>query len=251
MRVDAVEYGAAIARVLRWAGAGQSRYVGVATVNNVMESYDCGGFRAVMNEADLVTSDGMPLVWALRLLGVQHAMRVYGPDLMERLLAAAADGGVACGLYGSSPEVLSKLVDRIGLRFPKVRMSYCWSPPFRPLTPEEDELITAEINSSGTRILFVGLNTPKQDCWMASHKGRVQCVMIGVGAAFEFLAGTKPQAPRWMMRCGLEWSFRLATEPRRLWKRYLKHNPRFVAFFALQLLGLRRYGSGEKRAGLA
>jgi N-acetylglucosaminyldiphosphoundecaprenol N-acetyl-beta-D-mannosaminyltransferase len=106
------------------------------------------------------------------------------------------------------------------------------------LTPDEDERVIGAINAAGVRILFIGLNTPKQDYWMAAHKGRVQAVMVGVGAAFDFLAGTKPQAPRWMMPLGLEWLFRLATEPRRLWKRYLKHNPRYAVLLALQVLGL-------------
>jgi N-acetylglucosaminyldiphosphoundecaprenol N-acetyl-beta-D-mannosaminyltransferase len=113
------------------------------------------------------------------------------------------------------------------------------------LSPEEDEAVVKAINSSGARILFIGLNTPKQDFWMAGHRNRVASVMIGVGAAFDFLAGSKPQAPRWMMRIGFEWLFRLVTEPKRLWKRYLKHNPRFIALFGLQLLGLRKFVPGD------
>ena len=119
--------------------------------------------------------------------------------------------------------------------------------PFRPLTEEEDGEVVRQIHESGARILFIGLNTPKQDYWMAAHKGRVRAVMIGVGAAFDFLAGTKPQAPRWMMRIGMEWAFRLATEPRRLWKRYLKHNPRFVVLFAGQLVKERVLGGRQSR----
>ena len=122
-----------------------------------------------------------------------------------------------------------------------MRVTYSCSPPFRPLSRDEDERVTREINASGARILFVGLGSPKQDIWMAEHRGKVNCVMLGVGAAFDFLSGTKPQAPRWMMRAGLEWLFRLATEPRRLWRRYLRHNPRFAVLFGLQLLGLKRF----------
>lgn len=228
------------ASVVQWALAGESRYVSVASVNNVMEAYDSPAFQRVMNEADLVTPDGMPLVWGLRALGERHATRVYGPDLTPVVLDAAARHCIPVGFYGGNTETLDKLLSTVKARFPTLDVAYSFSPPFRPLTDEEDLRVTGDINQSGARILFVGLNTPKQDWWMARHRGRVRAVMLGVGAAFDFLAGAKPQAPRWMMRIGLEWLFRLATEPRRLWKRYLKHNPRFVVLFGLQLLGSRR-----------
>ncbi|MBI4874645.1 MAG: WecB/TagA/CpsF family glycosyltransferase [Acidobacteria bacterium] len=240
-RVDPTSYTAVAAAVEGWVRAGQSRFVSVATVNNVMEAYDSPVFGRVMNSADLVTPDGMPLVWGLRLLGVPEATRVYGPDLTPELLGAAESREIPVGFYGGSPEVLKRLLEVVAGRFPRLRVAYAWSPPFRPLTAEEDESIVAEINRSGARVLFVGMSTPKQDLWMAEHRGSVQAVMLGVGAAFDFLAGVKPQAPRWMMAAGLEWLFRLATEPRRLWKRYLKHNPRFVVLFTLQLLGWRRF----------
>jgi N-acetylglucosaminyldiphosphoundecaprenol N-acetyl-beta-D-mannosaminyltransferase len=239
MRVDATSYEHATSVIGEWAQKRLSRYVCVATVNNVMESYDSEEFRCVMNQADLVTPDGMPLVWCLRLLGHKHASRVYGPDLTPIVLAMAASSGVTVGFYGGSPATLQRLQRVVAERFPDLRISYAYSPPFRPLTTEEDQKLVEHVNHSGTRILFIGLNTPKQDYWMAAHKGRIDAVMIGVGAAFDFLAGAKPQAPRWMMRLGMEWLFRLTTEPRRLWKRYLKHNPRFVVLFALQWLGLR------------
>lgn len=237
MKVRATDYLHAAAAICEWAERRESRYVCIASVNNVMEAHDSQAFQTVMNQADLVTPDGMPLVWSLRLLGHKDATRVYGPDLTPVLLDGAAAAQIPVGFYGGSPEVLAKLIEVVHQRFGKVEVAYSYSPPFRPLSPEEDRQVVDEINESGARILFVGLNTPKQDYWMAAHKGRVQAVMVGVGAAFDFLAGAKPQAPRWMMRHGLEWLFRLATEPRRLWKRYLKHNPRFVVLFALQLLG--------------
>jgi N-acetylglucosaminyldiphosphoundecaprenol N-acetyl-beta-D-mannosaminyltransferase len=150
--------------------------------------------------------------------------------------------GIPVGFYGGAPAALVCLQVVLRNRFPKLQIPYMWSPPFRPLTPEEDAAAVSAINESGARILFIGLNTPKQDYWMAAHRGRVHAVMLGVGAAFDFLAGTKVQAPRWMMAIGMEWFFRLVTEPRRLWKRYLKHNPRFVALFACQLLGMKMEG---------
>jgi len=175
------------------------------------------------------------------LLGVRGATRVYGPDLTPIVLGAAEQAGVPVGFYGASPHVLAKLLAVVRRRFPRLQAPYAYAPPFRPVTPEEDEAIVRAIHDSGARILFVGLSTPKQEYWMAAHRGRVPAVMLGVGAAFDFLAGVKPQASRWMQGAGLEWLFRLITEPRRLWRRYLRHNPRFVAFFALQLLGLRRF----------
>lgn len=240
MRIDLTSYAAASAQVLHWAEAAESRYVVVSTVNNVMEGVDDPGYRQLVNDADLVTPDGMPLVWGLRCLGLPSATRVYGPDLTPVVLQAAARAGVPVGFYGASPAVLDALLCNVRALCPGLRVAYSYAPPFRPLTPEEDRDVVDGITRSGCRILFIGLNSPKQDRWMAAHRGRLPCVMLGVGAAFDFLAGSKPQAPRWMMRAGLEWVFRLATEPRRLWKRYLKHNPRFVVLFALQLLGWQR-----------
>jgi N-acetylglucosaminyldiphosphoundecaprenol N-acetyl-beta-D-mannosaminyltransferase len=238
MKVSSTDYAHASGAVQKWAQHGASKYVCVASVNNVMEAYDSAEFQRVMNQADLVTPDGIPVVWGLRLLGHKDASRVYGPDLTPILLRMAAETGLPVGFYGGAPEVLKRLLEVVAKRFPAVHVAYSFSPPFRPLTPEEDEQVTDAINAAGVRILFIGLNTPKQDYWMAAHKGRVQAVMIGVGAAFDYLAGSKRQAPRWMMPLGLEWLFRLSTEPRRLWKRYLKHNPRYVVLLALQLLGL-------------
>jgi N-acetylglucosaminyldiphosphoundecaprenol N-acetyl-beta-D-mannosaminyltransferase len=236
MRVDGTSYQDAAERVLGWARDRQSRYVCVATVNNVMEAYDSHAFSRIMNQADLVTPDGVPLVWGLRLLGVRDATRVYGPHLTPALLGAAAREGVPVAFYGGSAGALRKLLAVVQQRFPALRVSYALAPPFRPLSEAEDERIVREIGDSGARILFVGLSTPKQERWMAAHRGRIPAVMLGVGAAFDFLAGVKPQAPSWMQNAGLEWLFRLMTEPRRLFWRYMKHNPRFAALFAWQLL---------------
>ena len=243
-RVDPTSYNEAADIIADWAAHNLSKYVCVATVSQVMEGYDEPAFQAVMNEADLVTPDGMPLVWGLRLLGCKGATRVYGPDLTPIVLARAAADGLPVGFYGGSPEVLEQFVHVMTARFAELQIVYAYSPPFRALTPEEDHRIVREINSSGARILFVAIGNPRQELWMAAHRGKVQCVMLGVGAAFDFLAGAKPQAPRWMMRIGTEWIFRLVTEPRRLWKRYLKHNPRFVLLFLLQLLGKKEFSRG-------
>ncbi|QOY85217.1 WecB/TagA/CpsF family glycosyltransferase [Paludibaculum fermentans] len=240
MRVDATSYASAAGQVVAWANAAESRYVVFSTVNNVMEAFDCPDYRAIVNGADLVTPDGMPLVWGLKWLGLRAATRVYGPDFTALALGLAAGGKIPVGFYGASQQVLDALLRSVRSRHPDLDIAYSYAPPFRPLTPQEDEAVVQAISTSGCRILFVGLSSPKQDVWMAQHRGRIPAVMLGVGAAFDFLSGTKPQAPRWMMRLGLEWLFRLASEPRRLWKRYLKYNPRFVALFALQLLGWQR-----------
>jgi N-acetylglucosaminyldiphosphoundecaprenol N-acetyl-beta-D-mannosaminyltransferase len=182
----------------------------------------------------------VPLVWMMRRLGFPQQERVYGPDLTLRILEAAAQEGIPVGFYGSTPQTLERLLENLRRRFPALQVAYRCSPPFRPLTPEEDDAVVREMNASGTRVLFVGLGCPKQERWMAAHKGRVQAVMMGVGAAFDFLAGLKPQAPRWMQRAGLEWLFRLLSEPRRLWRRYFYHNPRFTVLALSQLLRERR-----------
>jgi N-acetylglucosaminyldiphosphoundecaprenol N-acetyl-beta-D-mannosaminyltransferase len=240
VRVHATSYADAVRRVLEWAERGESRYVCVATVHTVMEAQDDPAFRAVVNAADLVTPDGMPLVWMLRRLGYPDQQRVYGPDLTLHVCEEAARRGVPVGFYGARPDTLDALVRNLRARFPDLRVGYAWSPPFRPLRPDEDERVTAELDASGVRILFVGLGCPKQERWMAEHRGRVRAVMLGVGAAFDFHAGRVRQAPRWMQQAGLEWLFRLCMEPRRLWRRYLYHNPRFLFLAAVQLLRAQR-----------
>jgi N-acetylglucosaminyldiphosphoundecaprenol N-acetyl-beta-D-mannosaminyltransferase len=249
MRVDATSYEDASRRVVRWAQEGRSAYVCVASVHMVMEAFDSEGFQRVVNGAALVTPDGMPLVWALRRLGVGGASRVYGADLTASVVERAARERVPIGLYGGTPESLDSFVRVLEERYPGIRVVCRIAPPFRPLTPEEDEAVTQEITSSGARILFVGIGCPKQEKWMADHEGRIPAVMLGVGAAFDFITGRVRQAPRWMQAAGLEWTFRLAMEPRRLWKRYAKHNPRFAALFMSQLLGLRDSGVVQKPSG--
>ena len=233
--VDPITPSEATRRILAWALAGESRYVCVANVHMVMEAHDDPVFREVINRADLVVPDGMPLVWMLKQLGHPAQPRVYGPDLMLRLCRAAAEHNLPVGLYGSTPETLQRLQERLRARFPDLKVAYAYSPPFRPLTPEEEEAVRAQIHAAGVRLLFVALGCPKQERWMVRQKGELRLPMIGVGAAFDFLAGTKPQAPRWMQRLGLEWLFRLLTEPRRLLRRYLVHNPRFLWLAGRQL----------------
>lgn len=210
--------------------------VHAANVHMVMEAVDDPAFREVVNTADLVTPDGVPLVWALKLLGVPEAERVYGPTLTLKVCAAAASEGIPIGLYGGTPESLEEFRAFLHHEFPGIRIACAIAPPFRPPTPEEDAADTQQILDSGARILFVGIGCPKQEWWMYRHRDRLPLVMLGVGAAFDFHSGRVKQAPATMQGLGLEWLFRLIMEPRRLWKRYARQNPRFVWMFGRQLL---------------
>ncbi len=236
MRVDPTSYRQATENILTWAKAGESRYVCVANVHMVMETYDCPDFRQIVNSADMVVPDGMPLVWMLRKMGYPDQERVNGPDLMISILQTASEQGVAVGFLGSTSHVLNRLREHLMRRFPALEIAYGCSPPFRPLTPQEDGKIIDGINASNARILFVGLGCPKQERWMATHKERVRAVMLGVGAAFDFHAGVKARAPIWMQQAGLEWFFRMMTEPQRLWYRYFYHNSRFLILALKQLV---------------
>ncbi len=236
MRVDATSYRETAEAIAELVSAGGGGAVCVATVHMVMEAFDDPAFQRIVNSADRVTPDGVPLVWALRRLGVARAERVYGPSLLPVVCDLARERGLSVGFYGGGAEVLDELVRRMWRRFPGLDVSFAWAPPFQELGAEEDRKVIEGIENSGTDILFVGLGCPKQERWIAEHRGSLSCVMVGVGAAFDFHAGHKAQAPGWMQAAGLEWLFRLCSEPRRLWHRYLYHNPRFVLHFARQLV---------------
>jgi N-acetylglucosaminyldiphosphoundecaprenol N-acetyl-beta-D-mannosaminyltransferase len=234
-RVDVSDYPRAIAAILALAEARVGGMVCASTVHMVMEGHDDPDFRRLVNAADLITADGMPLVWMLRALGAPEATRVYGPDLMPMVCRAAAERGIPVGFYGSSEPVLDALARELVARHPTLRIGFRWSPPFAPASPEPDEQVVEAIADSGVGVLFVGLGCPKQERWMAAHREQLDCVLVGVGAAFDFAAGHKPKAPSWLQRAGLEWAFRLACEPRRLWWRYARHNPRFALAALRQL----------------
>jgi N-acetylglucosaminyldiphosphoundecaprenol N-acetyl-beta-D-mannosaminyltransferase len=236
MRVDATSYEDATQRIVAWAQTRESKYVCIANVHMTMETYDNPIFARLVNNAVLVTSDGMPLVLGLRALGVNNASRVYGPTLTLHVCEAAAQRGIKIGLYGGTPESLAAFVAFLQKRYPKIQIVCQIAPPFRPLTTEEDASYTQQIVESGAQILFVGIGCPRQEFWMEAHHNQIPAVMLGVGAAFDFHSGRVKQAPSWMQKISLEWLFRLAMEPRRLWKRYFFHNPRFVLFFITQWL---------------
>lgn len=235
-RVDATSYEDACDRIQTWAERGTSCYIVAANVHVIMTAYWQPQFRAIVNQAALVTPDGMPLVLGLRWLGIPGQTRVYGPDLALAWCERAAQLGLPLYLYGGTPEMLDKLQSRLLAQFPGLAIAGCHAPPFRPLTPEEMESDRTRITNSGAKVVFVGLGCPKQEEWMAQQQGKLNTVMLGVGAAFSFHSGEVAQAPRWMMAWGLEWLYRLAIEPRRLWRRYLLNNPAFILLFGLQLL---------------
>lgn len=224
-----------------WIERRERNYVCVTPAHAVMQARRDPEFRRILNRSGLTTPDGMSIVWLLRLHGHRHVERVYGPDLMLTVCEAGLAKGYRHFLYGGAPGVAGELGARLQTRFPGLRIVGAITPPFGPPTPEEEAQAIAEIDSSHADIVWVGLSTPKQEHWMAAHVGRLSApVLIGVGAAFDFLSGRKPQAPRWMQRSGLEWLFRLATEPRRLWPRYRQY-PLFVLLAAAQILGLKDY----------
>lgn len=245
MRVDCATYETAADAILALAREGRGGSVCVATVHMVMEAHDDPAFARAVERTRLATSDGMPLVWALKALGLPDAERVYGPTLMPRVCERAARAGLRVGLYGGSPDVLADLQHALLRDHPGLEIPFAHSPPYRPLEAHEDREVVEAIEDAGVDVLFVGLGCPKQERWMADHEDALSCVSVGVGAAFDFIAGRKSQAPPFLQRAGLEWLYRLACEPRRLWRRYLYNNPRFVAGFLAQWIREGRAASGR------
>ena len=238
--VDVCNYESASKRVARLVAADDGGYVCCATVHMTMEAVDDQGFREIVNSASMVTPDGMPLVWMQRLRGAKDAVQVRGPSLMPKLLAFAAENELTVGFHGGSESVLFEVQKRAAEEFPSLKIGYSHSPPFREIADNEDAEMIEELNASATHIVFVGLGCPKQERWMAAHRDDTKAVMIGVGAAFDFYAGRSTESPDWLRKLGLEWLFRLFSEPRRLWRRYLILNPRFMRLAALQQLGRRK-----------
>ena len=236
MPVAVTSYEEACERIIAASRHNVGKYVCVSNVHMCMEVFDDDIFCHVVNNANLVVPDGVPLVWGLKVLGNKSATQVRGSDLLLCLCREAEKNKIPIGLYGGTEESLLDFISFLTKEYPDLQIAFSCSPPFRDLRPEEREAYVQETNASGCRILFVGIGCPKQEKWMAEHKDKLTCVMIGVGAAFDFFSGRKKHAPRWMQKNGLEWLYRLGSDPRRLWKRYLKHNPRFIYHFGKQLL---------------
>ena len=230
------DYGRTMDWIDESVAAKQRGYICVAATHTVMVCDEDPELREAVLNSSLTVPDGQPLVWAMNALGGDLSQRVYGPELMARYCERSAGSDVKMYLYGGRNQgALVQLALNLRQRFPGVRIVGGYSPPFRDMTEEEDEAIVKEINRSHADVVWVGVGAPKQEKWMAAMRDRVHApVMVGVGAAFDFHAGLVPQAPNWMQAAGLEWLFRLAHEPRRLWRRYARYNPRFVTGFAQQ-----------------
>lgn len=247
--ISALTLDSAVDAVFEAIADGRQGYVTVTGVHGVSECQRDPELRRIHNDSLLSTPDGVPLTWMGRLQGKgpEEMQRVYGPDLMLKLFDRGQSEGLRHYLYGGGEGVASLLAERLNARFPAAQIVGHFTPPFRPLTEEEEQQLVSELNELRPNCLWVGLSTPKQERFMAGllskHASSLPepLVMFGVGAAFDFHAGLLSQAPSWMQRSGLEWFYRLQQEPRRLWRRYLKNNPLFLARAALQLTGLRRY----------
>lgn len=235
MDVNVTSMDQTISRIDEWVKQKEAHVVCVSNVHMCMEVYDDPEFADIVNKADKVIPDGKPLSWGLKLLGHDLAEQVRGADITLSLCEKAVETGLVIGLYGGSQSALSGFSAFLQSEYPELSIGCAISPPFRELSDAEDQEMIDEINQSDVQILFVGLGCPKQEYWMAKHKHKLSCVMLGVGAVFDFLSGDKREAPRWIQSIGMEWFFRLYCEPRRLWKRYFKHNPRFILFFGWQL----------------
>jgi N-acetylglucosaminyldiphosphoundecaprenol N-acetyl-beta-D-mannosaminyltransferase len=234
-------YQSFIDRILDLAKSKSSSYVCVMNVHMLMEAHGNKEFAKVVNEADITTPDGMPLVVGLNNLYDISQQRVAGMDLITSLLTGAEDQKISVYFYGSTNDVLETIIQRCKKDYPNLRIAGSCSPPFRPLTMSEEDDIVKNINSSNAGVVFVALGCPKQEKWMASMKGRVNAVMVGLGGAFPVFAGTQSRAPLWMQKSSLEWLYRFSQEPRRLWKRYLLTNSKFIylylkEYFVIKLL---------------
>ncbi|MEO1621515.1 MAG: WecB/TagA/CpsF family glycosyltransferase [Cyanobacteria bacterium J06632_3] len=234
--INATSYQCVCDRIQTLAQSRQSSYIIAANVHVVMTAYWQKQYSQILRKATLVTPDGKPLVMGMRWLGATHQPRVNGPDLMLAWCDRAQKNNLSIYLYGSTPETLQKLSNRLRQQFPHLCLAGSHSPPFRALTPEEEAADIERIHLSGASVVFVGLGCPKQEEWMYRQLGKLNAVMVGVGAAFRFHSGEVTQAPRWMMKYSLEWLFRLYQEPNRLWSRYLLTNSSFVCLFGLQLI---------------
>lgn len=227
--------------------ARQKGYICVTGVHGVMEAQSDENFRQILNGAFLCTPDGMPMVWLGKHHGHPEMARVYGPDLMLKVCAWSESSGCRHFFYGGAPGVAEELRDRLTEKFPKLQVVGIYTPPFRPLNETEDRELLQMVEAAQPDILWVGLSTPKQEKFMAAYLPKLPVtLMVGVGAAFDFHTGRVSQAPSWMQRCGMEWFYRLCQEPKRLAKRYLTNNPRFLWKITGQLLGIKKYSLEPK-----
>ncbi|MCY4044646.1 MAG: WecB/TagA/CpsF family glycosyltransferase [Cellvibrionales bacterium] len=236
MQVDQLSMRSFLGRVAEWSNDKVGRYVCVSNVHMCIECVNDERFQTIVNDADTVVADGRPIFLAQKLFGAKNIEQLRGYDITLALCELAEQKGLTVGFYGSTENVLDSLQQALKLRYPSLKQVYACSPPFRELSNAEIKAIQRDMNESGCDLLFVGLGCPKQERWMSENKEALNCTLLGVGAVFDFLAGNKDHAPRWLQQLGLEWLFRLVSEPKRLWRRYLTTNPKFLALLAGQLI---------------
>lgn len=230
--------------IAAWITQKKKTYVCVAPASTIVDCQSNKEYRDIVNHADMVTPDGMPLVWLGRAAGHRTIDRTYGPDLMRAFCDLSQQKGYKHFLYGGTSESLKQFEEKLISLYPKLNIVGSYAPPFRPAHSVEEDEIIHQINSSGADVIWIGLGSPKQDYWMVDHRKRIHVpVMVAVGAAFDFIAGVKKQAPVWIQRSGFEWLFRLCSEPKRLWKRYLFGNAKFIFYIIKYLI------SGRKQNG--
>jgi N-acetylglucosaminyldiphosphoundecaprenol N-acetyl-beta-D-mannosaminyltransferase len=240
--ISAIDMSSAVERCTWLLDARGKGYVCVTGVHGIMEAQRDPGFRDILNRSFLCTPDGMPTVWMGWMRGHSAMRRVYGPDFMLELCRSLVAGGRRHFLYGGAPGTVQRLRHRLERLVPGIEIVGAYTPPFRPLSPAEEDDVIASVAAAGPDIVWVGLSTPKQERFMAHMLPRLETrLMIGVGAAFDIHAGLLRDAPGWVKASGLQWLYRLLLEPRRLWRRYLANNPRFVWQVALQLAGIRKF----------
>ena len=237
--VSILPFKAQVDTIIGWAHLRMSRIVCVSNVHMLMEGRWNADFAQVLREADMLTPDGMPLVWMTSRMSKQPQERVAGMELMRALCEQAMATGISIFFVGSTDEILLEIRRRLLQEFPNLQIAGMVSPPFRPLTPEEDDALVRQINNSKAGLVFLSLGCPKQERWMYQHKGKVQATMIGLGGAFGVYAGVQRWAPEWVRQNGLEWLYRLMQEPGRLWKRYTETIPPFIWLAFKQLVKVR------------
>src|SRR5271157_2129787 len=232
----------ALCSIDQWIKTRQVHYVCVTPAHAVMNCYWSSQLRHIYNCSGLTTPDGMSIVWLLKLQGFRKVERVYGPDLLQAVCQNSLTHEYTHYFYGGAQGVVERLSQRLIQKYSGLGIVGLESPPFRELSPEEDEAAGQRMRTANPDIVWIGIGSPRQEKWMADHLKRVGApVMIGIGAAFDFISGIKPQAPKWMQRSGLEWFFRLLSEPKRLWRRYLLHYPYFAMLVLLQQMGVKKY----------
>jgi len=241
VHVSAVNIDKACVIFDQWIKAREKHYVCVAPASTIVQCQDDEEYKAIINKAGMVTPDGMPLVWIAKSRGLKEVERTYGPDLLTAVAQLSPEKGYKHFFYGGTEEVCQKLRKILNEKYPGINIVGMVAPPFRDLTDKEHKNVINQINDSKADILWVGLGSPKQDIWISTNRDRLDVpIMLGVGAAFDFISGVKKHAPRWIQRSGLEWLFRFCCEPRRLWRRYILGNAKFIYYLISDFLRKKR-----------